>query len=542
MEGLKNFNRSNFSFPGIYRGVVEDNADPLDVGRLRVRIREIHSIDGNDIPVEQLPWAEPAIGLYWSGGKNILNRDHKADEEPDKPEARYNPNPPAPNPKPPRYPKENGIIKKGASATDPTVIDEYGNACGTGGFFTVPKRGNWVFLFFENGNHMKPIYFAMAPNKKDWDFQKDFRDSEISNKIKQLKEFKEEFEPRKEVKGKGWASDARVNSLVDKPKFNILPVNDVGPNTNRDITCMTSLNGTTIVIDNRLTREQIFIIHKNCMEYTDTEGNKKFYVGKSRGHTQKNTNDPDTPSNYEVGVEGNHSLHVFGNYDIYSHGRTNIQCDEHVQIDAKKSVGIVSREGDVDIIVEKGSINADVQSGDINVNVASNFNAQINGNANIKVDKNMKATVGQNADIKVGQSTKLTSSSLDVKCTGKVNIEATDGMDITTNNLKISGNLHVGGFARISRTCDIGQNTTIGSILKVSRGIDCGGYLYNSGMANLGSPVIANGLQVQIGQGSGTGGTPTNPDSPSNANSADEASQEKTSTGVDKTFENNSET
>lgn len=41
----------------IWFGVVEDNGDPLGLGRVRVRIHGIHTPDKNELPTEGLPWA-----------------------------------------------------------------------------------------------------------------------------------------------------------------------------------------------------------------------------------------------------------------------------------------------------------------------------------------------------------------------------------------------------------------------------------------------------------------------------------------------------
>jgi hypothetical protein len=60
---LSNFEREDFSIPGFYRALVEDNADPQDAGRLRVRILGIHSMDMTEAPTENLPWAEPVLPL-----------------------------------------------------------------------------------------------------------------------------------------------------------------------------------------------------------------------------------------------------------------------------------------------------------------------------------------------------------------------------------------------------------------------------------------------------------------------------------------------
>lgn len=92
---------------GIFRGVIEDNNDPEKAGRCRVRVFGIHSelniktvLEG--IPVDELLWAEPAMGLI------------------------------------------EGSI--------------------TGfGLWSVPVQGSHVFVFFENGNPMQPRYFATVP-------------------------------------------------------------------------------------------------------------------------------------------------------------------------------------------------------------------------------------------------------------------------------------------------------------------------------------------------------------------------------------------
>jgi hypothetical protein len=103
---------------GIYRGVVEENDDSTEwkndsrwekggTGRVRVRVWGIHTKnklkgEKEGIPVNELPWAEPA------------------------------------------YP----IIEGSISGV---------------GIWSVPVQGTHVFLFFENGDHMQPRYFACAP-------------------------------------------------------------------------------------------------------------------------------------------------------------------------------------------------------------------------------------------------------------------------------------------------------------------------------------------------------------------------------------------
>ena len=92
---------------GFYRGVVEDNNDPLKVGRLRARIHGLHTekkqkSETEGIPTNELPWAEPCLSIT------------------------------------------------------------EGSVSGFG-VWSVPLQGSHVMLFFENGNPTQPRYFASMP-------------------------------------------------------------------------------------------------------------------------------------------------------------------------------------------------------------------------------------------------------------------------------------------------------------------------------------------------------------------------------------------
>jgi hypothetical protein len=94
-------------FYGIYRGVVECRYDPERLCRCRIRVWGVHDelkdkTDKRGIPTKELPWAEPAYGLYM------------------------------------------------------------GSVSGNG-VWTVPLQGSYVWVFFENGNWMRPRYFATIP-------------------------------------------------------------------------------------------------------------------------------------------------------------------------------------------------------------------------------------------------------------------------------------------------------------------------------------------------------------------------------------------
>ncbi len=90
-------------FHGMYRGVVENNSDPDKRGRVQVRVWGVHSEDLNHLPSSSLPWAEAATDLL-----------------------------------------QGGVAGKGR--------------------FVLPLIGSQVWVFFENGDHMAPVYFASCTN------------------------------------------------------------------------------------------------------------------------------------------------------------------------------------------------------------------------------------------------------------------------------------------------------------------------------------------------------------------------------------------
>lgn len=104
---INNLKPDDNKLHGIYRGVVEDRADPDKLGRCKIRVYGVHDFKNDKnltegVLTEDLPWAEPAMGLV------------------------------------------------------------EGSISGFG-LWSVPLQGAHVFLFFENSNMMQPRYFASAP-------------------------------------------------------------------------------------------------------------------------------------------------------------------------------------------------------------------------------------------------------------------------------------------------------------------------------------------------------------------------------------------
>jgi len=109
---------SEHSFTGIYRGKVLDTNDPDQFGRIRAEVypmllgvatvarlkRENSNVTWTGMETVDIPWAVPAFPLFTGSGSGY-------------------------------------------------------------GFFSVPREGTFVWVFFEGGDIYQPVYFAEAPDK-----------------------------------------------------------------------------------------------------------------------------------------------------------------------------------------------------------------------------------------------------------------------------------------------------------------------------------------------------------------------------------------
>lgn len=94
-----------------FKGLVINNADEINARRVQVRVLSVHPMEGevdyNLVPDECLPWARPAVPI--TAGKNT----------------------------------------------------------GSTGEFDVPDLGDWVWLFFEDDEYQRPVYFASIVSDMD---------------------------------------------------------------------------------------------------------------------------------------------------------------------------------------------------------------------------------------------------------------------------------------------------------------------------------------------------------------------------------------
>ena len=98
---MMNIKKSTWKVGGFLRGIVKDNADPKQQGRVRVCVPVLFE----GIDTQYLPWAVPAMPFSFGGGAGLGH-----------------------------------------------------------GAFCVPEVDSTVWCFFEGGDYNQPVYFAAAPD------------------------------------------------------------------------------------------------------------------------------------------------------------------------------------------------------------------------------------------------------------------------------------------------------------------------------------------------------------------------------------------
>jgi hypothetical protein len=354
-----------FTFNGNYRAIVEDNADPIDIGRVRVRIFGMHSLDPKETPVDHLPWAEPCLAMYYSGGKNLDCRTEKDSK---------------------RYTPEGSTFTPPARNTTElkqSFVDTVMQKEGSGGHQTVPSKGTMVWIFFENGDHTRPQYWAIAPKQDDWIRQKEKIVSDIKVKRDNVTYWRDEFQKILDVKEHKGTDTPTQNAMLklinEKPKLEIFNVDDI---ENYYITSYTSPGGVTHITVNKQGLEKHYIIHKGTIEYIEHTGQRKIMVGNNQF---KNSGEKGTANDFEHLVGNNYELHIGGDFEVFVKKSKSVQIDGDCQVNVKKNVGIVCREGNVSIIVEKGDCNIDTK-GKTNIHAADQIQVHSNKDIFIKND------------------------------------------------------------------------------------------------------------------------------------------------------------
>lgn len=416
------FGSEDFTFPGMYRAIVEDNQDPADVGRVRVRIFGIHSFNPKDAPdgvppdvgtpVDHLPWAEPCLSPYFSGGINLDNENLQTPKD--------------------RYSAKSGgkpftLPASTPDALNPIFEDTTMNKYGTGGIFTVPKKGSQVWIFFENGDHTRPHYWALAPKKADWERQKVKLSDDIKVKRDNIDAWRNAFESIVDsVEHKGASEPAATALLnnsgkIEKPKLEIFNIDET---KNYNITSYTSPGGVTHIIVNENGLERHYIIHKGEIEYKEHTGQSKRMVG-NLNFQESNSSDTDA-NDFEELIANNYELHIGGDFDTFVRKSNFVQIEGDMQVNVGKNLNLVTREGNVNIIVEEGDTNISTNTGKTNVYSQDDIQVSTAANARLKVTGDTFVDATGAVHVKTGDVVNLESvGTISVKSSQEVTFDCT---------------------------------------------------------------------------------------------------------------------
>jgi hypothetical protein len=310
---------------------------------------------------------------------------------------------------------------------------------GSGAIFGTPRKGTMVWLFFENGDHTRPQFWAAATKKDDWVYQKKKIISDIKTKQDNVTYWRDEF---KKILDKTvhtgsdvTTQNAKVKVNTDIPKLDILNVEDI---ENYNITSYTSPGGVTHITVNKRGLEKHYIIHKGSVEYIEHTGQKKVMVGNV---DFKNASQKGTANDFEHLIGNNYEIHIGGDFKTFVKKSNFVQIDGDMQVNVKNQIGIVTRNGNINIIVEKGDCNIDTK-GKTNIHSADQIQIHSNKDIFIKNDatlnihsvKKMSVTcdddisfksakaisfdAGTNFNVKTGKTMNVqTGTTISFKCT-----------------------------------------------------------------------------------------------------------------------------
>ena len=496
--------KTSFEFKGNYRAIVEETKDPDQLGRVRVRVLGIHSLDPAETPVSHLPWAEPALSLYYGGGQTARKNLNETVENEN--EDRYYP----------RLDLKNKIDEIPPSNTEVLVpndgkwSDPITEECGASAIYTVPRKGSIVWVFFENESHLRPHYWAAAPKGIDWTLQRDRINEVIQNKREELDAIREEMTSGDQSIDKSSHTDGtkpveriRVETSVPDPKLFIHNLDGI---RNEDITSFTTAFGTTHIIVNTNGQERTYMFHRGQAQYVDHKGQVKSLIGKSDNSGDEKRNETDSDSSeqendFQEMVANNYDLHILGDFNTYIHNNYFLDVEKDFNAVVKRNFGIVIKDGDGDILVEKGHVNISAPNGNANVH-CQELQAKIEKNAILDVGENVSGQVAGDTVLHVAGSTNIQSEGdINYKTSANMNFEAAGdiNMKAANKNEQYSGTWKLTTQAGIDISSQLAANMTGGSS---SLNLNAGIASVSGPNANIFGSTVTIGGAVTMGGGS----------------------------------------
>jgi hypothetical protein len=351
---------------GFWRGIVEDNEDPLKAGRVRVRIHGLHTentrkIETDGIPVDELPWAEPCFPIY-----------------------------------------EGSVSELGA--------------------WSVPVQGSHVMIFFEGMNLSQPRYFASMPGipedttevrreRGSPDKSKGFKDPDnVYPLLDRLGEPDVDRLARGESSGtivetkdnnRDTAVDIACGGTWDEPES---PYAAVYPHN----FVIHTHGGVTIEMDSTPDKERVHVYHPS-KSYVEIDKDGQMVI--------KNES-----SRYEIVVSDN-NIHIQQNRNLTTDGNYNrlTKTDECIQVNGNRTENI---DGNVDETI--GGDETREVTGDVDETIGGDETREIDGNVDITIHSGLTGLVEGTGTITIDGLLTLTGNGTIEVSTSNLNLDGGD--------------------------------------------------------------------------------------------------------------------
>lgn len=324
-------------------GVVEDRADPLKAGRVRVRILGTHTEDKNILPTARLPWSQCVFPVLSSGINGIGNN-------------------------------LPGLVE-----------------------------GSWVMGYFRDGERNEPVVLGALPGKPSTkaNAAKGFNDPNgiypryINEPDVNRLAVNDSANPHLSLTLRSAARVTNVanadfnattaadgsiiaasdNTTWDQPIIPyaaVYPYNHVMESESGHLFEFDDTPPTNPNTDDEIRHERIHLRHRtgSSMEYHPNGT----VVRLNKGNHYTITDDNDYES-----TGGNKDLSIDGHYKLYINKAGTLNNHYDIQIGANANINIQVDDGNVNIVTVKGKVNVN-SGGDYNLKVGGNMNVTVAGN------------------------------------------------------------------------------------------------------------------------------------------------------------------
>jgi len=342
-------------------GVVEDRADPLKAGRVRVRILGTHTDNKTTLPTNRLPWSQCMLPVTSSGINGIGWSNHSLVEG--SWVMGYF-----------RDGERNEAVIMGSLPGKPSELAE-------------PSKGfydpNGIYPKYKN----EPDVNRLAVN----DAANPHLALTIREAARVLNVPNADFNTTTAADGSLIA--ASDNTTWDQPAIPyaaVYPYNNVYESESGHLLEFDDTPPTNPNTDDEIRHERIHLRHR-------TGSSLEFHPNGTVVELTKGDKFTITDDNSYSSITGNSDISIDGHHKLYINKSGQLNNHYDIQIGANANINIQVDDGDINVVTVKGKVN---------VNSAGDYNLKVGGNMNVTVAGSVSETVeGQHTSNTTGSRT-----------------------------------------------------------------------------------------------------------------------------------------